>query len=241
MSSQQRRQFPDLTPTAIGSGYAGIASGRVLNAKHATATRASQSQQVWNRVALAASASTSSAPTPFAQPGPSRVPDRFPALGRSSPAPQQQAQQQQQPQKYRGAGQRATPWSASSAAPPSMRTQASIISSTGPALGASAAARSGGGTQGPPPKLSKALFPDLPAPSNARAKPQVRGNVSLRNILGGGGAPAVAAWGASTGSTESSSQAADGDTEADAAPAPKGKKGKGKQKQTLFTLGSFPT
>ncbi|KIM48536.1 hypothetical protein M413DRAFT_20913 [Hebeloma cylindrosporum] len=51
---EQRRQFPDLTPTSVGEGYAGITSGRVLNAKHSTATRSSQSQQVWNRVALAA-------------------------------------------------------------------------------------------------------------------------------------------------------------------------------------------
>ena len=125
-----------------------------------------------------------------------------------------------------------------------MRTQASVVSSSpGPALGAArkAASGSGGSTQGPPPKLSHALFPDLPAPSTTRAKPQVKGNVSLRNILGTGGTPAVAAWGASSASTESSSQAAEGDTEADVAPAGKGKKGKGKQKQTLFTLGSFPT
>ncbi|KAF8649052.1 hypothetical protein AX16_006053 [Volvariella volvacea WC 439] len=57
---EQRRQFPELVPTTSGSGYAGITSGRVINAKHATASKRNASQssrQVWDRVAAAASSS----------------------------------------------------------------------------------------------------------------------------------------------------------------------------------------
>ncbi|KAJ7627855.1 hypothetical protein DFH06DRAFT_728298 [Mycena polygramma] len=36
---EYRAQFPELVPSAVGSGYAGITSGRVLNARHATAGR----------------------------------------------------------------------------------------------------------------------------------------------------------------------------------------------------------
>ncbi|KAF9023812.1 hypothetical protein BDZ89DRAFT_1069615 [Hymenopellis radicata] len=48
---EQRQQFPDLVPTAVGTGYAGITSGRVLNAKHSTGSRSAQqsSRQVLDR------------------------------------------------------------------------------------------------------------------------------------------------------------------------------------------------
>lgn len=80
--------------------------------------------------------------------------------------------------------------------------------------------------------------------------PQVKGNVSLKNILGASSGPAVAAWG--TGGGGGGNANANGPEGDLAAPAegvgegvqtgPKaGKKAKGKQKQTLYTLGSFPT
>ena len=79
--------------------------------------------------------------------------------------------------------------------------------------------------------------------------PQVKGNVSLKNILGGSSAPAVAAWGGGGGGGNSNADTPGGDSVAavegsgeGVQTGPKaGKKGKGKQKQTLFTLGSFPT
>ncbi|KAF8175993.1 hypothetical protein BJ912DRAFT_1146929 [Pholiota molesta] len=237
---EQRRQFPDLVPTAIGSGYAGITSGRVLNAKHSTATRSSQNQQVWNRVEMAAS--SSSAP---ALPPPRPAVERFPVLGRASPAPAHHPPPAVA-QSFRGTGgPRSTPWSGSSAPPPALRTQPQPVVAA-PVVRKAAA----GGKQAPPPKLSSALFPELPSSAGARSKLQVSGNVSLRNILGTGGAPAVAAWsaGPSGGGTSSSqAAAAEPEAEADVSAAPaatgngKGKKSKGKQKQTLFTLGSFPT
>ncbi|KIM48537.1 hypothetical protein M413DRAFT_5966 [Hebeloma cylindrosporum] len=259
---EQRRQFPDLTPTSVGEGYAGITSGRVLNAKHSTATRSSQSQQVWNRVALAAGSSGSNPSSlaehfplpPTAAAGPSRpVQERFPSLGGGSgPSSSSSTTTTTAPRP----GQRATPWSASSATPPALRTQATIVSSSGPAI------KAGGGRSGPkqaPPKLSNSLFPELPTSSSSRASvPQVKGNVSLKNILGASNGPAVVAWGGGGGggagggvgvvgvgnantNAPGSDSAAPSEVGEGVQTGKGGKKGKGKQKQTLFTLGSFPT
>jgi hypothetical protein len=68
-------------------------------------------------------------------------------------------------------------------------------------------------------------------------KPQVKGNVSLKNILGTTGTPQGSAWGEGGGGDF------EGEVTLEAEPAPqttgKGKR-RGKQKQTLFTLGTFP-
>ena len=79
---------------------------------------------------------------------------------------------------------------------------------------------------------------------------QVKGNVSLKNILGASGRPAVTAWAAAGGGGNVNSNSPGGDSAAASVAVdgegvqtgPKGgKKGKSKQKQTLFTLGSFLT
>ncbi|KAJ7087663.1 hypothetical protein B0H15DRAFT_1022723 [Mycena belliarum] len=221
---EQRRQFPDLVPGGAGSGYAGIASGRVLSAKHATAARGGR--QVWDRVAQAASSS-----------------QRFPALasgaaGSSAPRP----------------GQRNTPWSASAAGvgfapsasfvPPQngARAPAPVVphSTHMPAAPASGKA---------PPKLSNSLFPELAPSAAARPKAQVRGNVSLRNILGSSASPGPGAWGPSAagpGPADTTNSTSEAREEGAGDPPPGGggsgkKKGKGKGKQTLFTLGTFPS
>ncbi|KAK1218754.1 hypothetical protein PQX77_018554 [Marasmius sp. AFHP31] len=237
---EQRRQFPELVPAAAGSGYAAITSGRVLNAKQSTHTRASKgsSRMVWDRVAQAAG----SAPSSSAGPGPSsrpklqvqRPPDKFPPLNAAAPAPRTAA-----------GNQRKTPWvnstpSSSSPAPP---PGPKIYSVPGPSA-------SSVKSKQPPPKLSNAAFPELrPSSTNTRTKVPVGGNQSLRNILGiSGAAPATNAWGggsnaapndnAGTGPEPTSPD----EVEEGGAPAVGGgKKKKGKQKQTLFTLGSFPT
>ncbi|KAJ6563571.1 hypothetical protein DFH09DRAFT_1476168 [Mycena vulgaris] len=220
---EQRRQFPELVPTAVGSGYAGITSGRVLNAKHATASRGGR--QVWDRVAQAASSSSSA--------------QRFPALG-PGPGPSSST--------GRGAGQRNTPWSASGAgyapsssfvpppangrAPPVV-TPFSTNMPTAPVQGKG---------KGVPPKLSNALFPELPPSAGARLKAPVSGNVSLRNILGPAAAPGPGVWGAGTGAGGSEPREEAVDTPGGAGGGGGGKKkGKGKGKQTLFTLGTFPS
>lgn len=100
----------------------------------------------------------------------------------------------------------------------------------------------------------------------SRTKPQVSGNVSLKNILGSTGGPAVSAWrqssynssimgdgggGGGLGNTAvvlegqgevRESPAVSGDATATAVTTQtKGRKEKGKQKQTLFTIGSLVT
>ncbi|KAF5377479.1 hypothetical protein D9615_005368 [Tricholomella constricta] len=243
---EQRRQFPDLVPTAVASGsapYAGITTGRVLNAKHATATRSSQrsSRQVWDRVAQAAGSSLAANQTHTSRPV-----DRFPALQSSNAGPSHPPAHRQ--------GQRNTPWSASSAGfrpsgPMPTPAQASSTHLTIIPNPQASKPPSGRNTpKQPPPKLSNALFPELPSSASARQKAPVSGNVSLRNILGNPTAPTVPAWaaggtnanaGAPTG--QAAAESGEGDTSSPAAGSGKGKKGKGKQKQTLFTLGSFPT
>ncbi|KAF8077552.1 hypothetical protein FPV67DRAFT_40 [Lyophyllum atratum] len=233
---EQRRQFPDLVPTAIAPGnaaYAAITTGRVLNAKHVTATRSSQrsSRQVWDRVAQAAGSSL-----PVNQYHAPRPVDRFPALPASTAGPSQPAHRQ---------GQRNTPWSASGSsgfrpAAGAMPTpaQASSTHITVIPNPQSSKPSSGRSTpQPPPPKLSNSLFPELPSSAPARHKAPVSGNVSLRNILGNPTPPTGTAWAAAGAQAAPAADSGDGT----AAGPGKGKKGKGKGKQTLFTLGSFPS
>jgi hypothetical protein len=94
-STQQRRQFPSLVPSAGGSDYAGIASRRVVNIKNATSSRSSgqSPRQVWDRVAQAAGSSSSS----------NTAAEKFPALSMAMHSPTQHRHQQ-----------RNTPWVSSS-------------------------------------------------------------------------------------------------------------------------------
>jgi hypothetical protein len=97
----------------------------------------------------------------------------------------------------------------------------------------------------PSPKLPTTLFPELPSSSNARAKLQVSGNVSLKNILGSSSTPPGSSWGANSLSTTTQTVpeavAQNRPDESDGRAPAKSNKRRGKQKQTLFTLGSFPT
>lgn len=211
-----------MTPVAVGGGYAAITSGRVINAKHQTATRAQRSsRQVWDRVAQAASSSSSRPARPQA------AQDRFPALGSSSAAANIAAPAPIPPFRQ---GQRNTPWSTNGGASGSRPPSTTVVPRP------SSQNVSSNTKRAPPPKLSESAFPGLPSNNNGRQKPQVSGNVSLKNIIGNQG-PATPAWG--SGSSTPSSAHNGGDS-ADAPGAGKGKKNKGKQKQTLFTLGAFP-
>ncbi|KZT09676.1 uncharacterized protein LAESUDRAFT_646679 [Laetiporus sulphureus 93-53] len=227
---EQRAQFPELVPTATGSGWSGVASGRVLNVKHSTATRSSSqsSRQLWDRVARAAGSSSSPAPSTSAHPP--RPSQAFPPLQPSAPAPS--ATPFRQPQ-------RQTPWTSSAAAAPVVRGPTSI-----PGPGANVRAKAA-------PVLSKSAFPELPGAKTQRPpRAAIGSNQSLKRILGES-TPAVPAWGTDgqNGSTGAGGSGTAAPVEGpagieSASPQPtggKGKKGKGKQKQTLFTLGSFPT
>ncbi|KAF8891405.1 hypothetical protein BD779DRAFT_1610673 [Infundibulicybe gibba] len=215
---EQRRQFPDLVPTAVGSEYAGIAAGRVLNAKHATATRSSQrsSRQVWDRVAQAAGSSSS-----LVNATPAHDPPIVSPLFTQPRLPQLPPQRSGNHHAVRP-GQPPEPQG--SALPPKPR-------------------RRHPSSDHSPPKLSNALFPELPTSNSARTKAPVSGNVSLRNIIGTTAPPAVA-WtsgpSAPTLQPSSTPPAEEGDETTSGVTTGR-KKGKGKQKQTLFTLGTFPT
>ncbi|KIY70361.1 hypothetical protein CYLTODRAFT_488161 [Cylindrobasidium torrendii FP15055 ss-10] len=213
---EQRQQFPDLVPTTTGQQYAGITSGRVLNAKHGTGSRAA-SGKVQDRVARAASSSQPY--VPGAGPPPAAASSsKFPALSSTAKAP---APRQAQ---YR------TPWTAT-ASRPAAAAPAPIVPRSVPGSLASSSVK-----RAPPPKLDHSAFPGLPTATNQRAKVPMSGNTSLKNIVGGGPPPPVR-WGAS------GEEEVDNVVEAEpqqVAPG-KGKKGKGKQKQTLFTLGTFPS
>jgi len=218
---EQRGQFPELVPTSIGTEWAGVTSGRVLNAKNSTSTRASSqsSRQVWDRVARAA-ASSSASPSP----APQRSQERFSTL--PTPGPSTSTTPFRQPQ-------RSTPWAAASSAKPVARTPTSV-----PGPGASISR--------PASALSKSAFPELPSASKAQVpRAAIGGNKSLRNIIGDA-APSVPAW-TNGGSSSNGGNGSNDPTPAEVSSAQaeqtsgKGKKGKGKQKQTLFTLGTFPT
>ncbi|KAF8810370.1 hypothetical protein BYT27DRAFT_7186816 [Phlegmacium glaucopus] len=247
---EQRRQFPELVPSSFGSEYAGITSGRVLNAKHSSATRSS-SQQVWNRVALAAGSSSAppstQAPRPFLH-----AADRFPTLSGGGNGANSSSSSSSLPGSGFRQGPRTTPWSGSS-------IPSSSLGSSRPApTSVNVLPPSKNTTKAP--KLSSTLFPELPSLNASRAKPQVSGNVSLKKILGSTTGPAVSAWQPSNSTTGDNSSittlvedqgfgeaVGEGNVVSDGGDAPatttvvtptKGKKGKAKQKQTLFTLGS---
>ncbi|KAI0797515.1 hypothetical protein C8Q75DRAFT_738536 [Abortiporus biennis] len=220
---EQRNQFPELVPSGMGTEWAGITGGRVLNAKQATSSRSSlqSSRQVLDRVAAAASSSSAPAFPPL----------RPSITASSSPGGYRQSQ-------------RNTPWASSSAAAGATATSSAPIMrgpTSVPGPGARTKTKAA-------PVLSRTAFPELPTSGSVRVpRAAVSGNQSLRNILGES-APPSPAWKSNKSNGSGSATPVDGGGDSEAAPAAaaeptqgKGKKGKGKQKQTLFTLGSFPT
>lgn len=245
---EQRRQFPELVPTAVGGNYAAIATGRVLNAKHSTMARSSRksSRAVWDRVAQAAGSSMATQPSAAASSSQFPTLERFPPLSTVPPPSNHPAIRPP------SQNQRTTPWTSSGV------SNAASYGATGPSTTSHSMAenkvqvvapppRSNHGSRQPqrPPKFSSAQFPELPTASTTKQKAPVSGNVSLRNILGASPGPAVAAWqtgpaGAVEPTDWDNGEGVEG-TATQGGPEGKGKKGKGKQKQTLFTLGSFPS
>ncbi|EKM55123.1 uncharacterized protein PHACADRAFT_173202 [Phanerochaete carnosa HHB-10118-sp] len=240
---EQRNQFPELVPSESGSQWAGITSGRLLNAKQSTASRsrAQSSVQVLDRVARAAASSSTRLVPGSGRPAasaPASAAPAFPPLGFPPLAPGASAVSALAP---KGQGQRNTPWAGSSAAAAAASSSgASVI--RGPTSVPGPAARSGKAP--PPPNLSKAAFPELPSASAARVpKAAVGGNKSLQNILGTS-TPSTPVWEkapVNSSGTGPSPETAASESAQENGNTGKGKKGKGKQKQTLFTLGSFPT
>lgn len=217
---QQRGQFPELVPTSIGTEYAGIAGGRVLNAKHQTSRSSRSRRQVLDRVAAAASSSS------WPQPRPQPV-NHFPTL-----APNPQLPVKPNPAPTHPQPKSKTPWTGNGQSSDSgFRPQVQQPVSVSKPQSKKTAA---------PPSLSKSAFPELPAttPSNRPPKEFISGNKSLKNILGES-LPVQPAWGQgpSTHSTQPSSPPPDPEPEPTTT---KGRKAKGKQKQTLFKMGNLP-
>ncbi|KLO14194.1 hypothetical protein SCHPADRAFT_826837 [Schizopora paradoxa] len=213
---EQQKQFPDLVPAGPNSAYAGVASGRIINLKHSYG----QSSRVWDRVARAA-ASTTSASSSSRNAAPS-----FPTLSSNqrviAAGPVVNTQPYRQPQ-------RTTPWTGSSS---SSSPAPENIGRTASSANGSRSKAAGG--------LSNAAFPALPKAA-PQTKPQVSGNVSLRNIIGPQG-PEKPAWGVSGKSGKSElPESEEVEEEEKEQVQGKGKgKGKGKNKKiTLFTMGQL--
>jgi hypothetical protein len=219
---QQRDQFPSLAPTALGSGFADIASGRVLNVKHSTApsrasnSRAGSSSQsssgaVWDRVErVAAGLVDDPSPQPTSTRPVKPNAAAFPQLGGAS--------------RNSAASMTTTPWSSGGA----QASQNLIIT---PAR-TPEPARSGPGPKAPP-IASSSAFPGLPSGSGSRVViPKMGGNQSLRRIAGESPTPGNV-WGEGS--------AAEEPAPARAAQSGGGRGKKKKGKETLFTLGSFPS
>ncbi|KAJ3761707.1 hypothetical protein EV360DRAFT_37272 [Lentinula raphanica] len=257
---EQRRQFPDLVTSAASSSstgaYAAITSGRVLNAKQSTHTSSNASRssttRVWDRVAQAANSGSGGHVAGPSGRAAAAQRDKFPPLGGVgsstglSKAPP---------------GSRKTPWAGSGSTSTSSTpafpglpssSASSSSSSLAPLRPFSVPASSiSSSTNTPAPKLNTAAFPVLPTSANKREKVQVKGNVSLRNILGSTKEAPASKWGANgaNGSSVGPASSAPGIGTAtpvvtpgldEGAGSSKGR-GKGKQKQMLFTLGTFPT
>lgn len=239
---QQREQFPALNvPTGHGADWAGITSGKILNAKRVTQTgRGGSSRVVWDRVEAAAASDPANRPShaaPTVGLNGRRVPgsgatstSAFPTLG----APPGGA--------ARSAAPHSTPWASGGAgfasrAPPVLTGP--IIRSVNYPVAVSAKAK-------PP---SQTAFPSLPTNNGKMTgaerqalfnKPNVR-EESIKRITGQAvvAPPRVTGWGSVADGVETMS-VADGDAETEVVDdRPTGKK-KGKGKQLLFTVSARP-
>ncbi|WVF67503.1 hypothetical protein IAT40_002259 [Kwoniella sp. CBS 6097] len=246
---EQREQFPSLsniTPQGLGGNYAGITSGKILNAKRTTQSGGSRnSRSVWDRVEAAAASHPVNRPAVRGTngryvPGSGSIAtsSAFPTLGGPSAGPSKSAVH-------------STPWSAggagsSSKAPPALASPQirSVNFPTAKAINK-------------PKPLNNAAFPSLPSSSGNKgtsaadrkalfSKPTAR-DESIRRITGAGPPPPPAAngWGVSsaTSGVEALSVADEGGSNGNGTSAGGGAGGgkkKGKGKQLLFTVSARP-
>jgi hypothetical protein len=245
--TQRQNEFPTLAgtatpPVSLGTGYSGIASGKVLNAKRATRTAGSASQ-VWDRVERAAASmpvSRPSAPSATAQ-GVSKgkatmngkgqvVPGAaFPSLASSSSS-------------KAGASNAGTISAAARLAATTSVTSGSGYSSAAQPLirsvhMPSVASSSNKPGRAPPPP-SKSAFPSLPATSNTKERPNFARDEMVRRMKGDNSFVPPAGWqsppeGGSTPVVEDESEMFGSASGGGGGGGKKKKKGK----EMLFTLG----
>jgi len=227
------------------AGWAGIASGRVVNLKK-TSQRPSSNHQtarrVWDRVEQAArsfgpppSSVNRNLPPRSVALGASRSSSAFPSLSAAANVPGSAAH-------ARTAVQHATPWASSGqqTAPPAQPA------GPAPTLAPFSVSAPASSTRalGAPTASSLQQFPSLQASSAPRPTPPrefLSGNQSIRNIRGEAPAPARPAWGAASAPSNEipASNAASDNSNTNGGAGPGKKKKKGKEK--LFTLGAYPT
>ena len=234
---EQREQFPSLgnaTPQGFGTGYAGIASGKILQAKRTTHTagNSSASRHVWDRVEAAAASRPVSRPPPS---NAARVPGTaaynaasFPSLGGGS-------------SKAGPSTTHSTPWASGGAGSgsksPSVLAGPQIRSVNYPVP----ATLSGGGGKGKA-RLDTSAFPSLPTKEKDDrkalfTKPNIR-EESIGRITGRAAAPAPVGWGGLSNGVQQLSL--ENDAEDREPPSAGGGKKKGKGKQLLFTVSARP-
>ena len=238
---QQREQFPALNiPTGYGSDWAGITSGKILNAKRATQTgRGGSSRVVWDRVEAAAASHPANRPSQHTTgvgthgrhvpgSGIASSTSAFPSLGSGSDGT------------LRSSTPHSTPWSSGGAGSASKDPTAlagPVIRSVNYPVPASSTAKT----------PNQAAFPSLvSAPGRTTAaerqalfnKPNPR-TESIQRITGQGGAaaPLPNGWASVTGDVEGLRLA---DSEIDEVEERLPGKKKGKGKQLLFAVSARP-
>ncbi|WWC63500.1 uncharacterized protein I303_106103 [Kwoniella dejecticola CBS 10117] len=204
---EQQEQFPSLgnaTPQGLGSNYAGITSGKILNAKRTTRTTGKSGGTVWSRVEAAAASHPVNRPTPTTGlngryvPGSSaRVPisssSSFPSL--SGPG---------LPSSSKASGSTSTPWAGGSGGGPGFKAPSALA---GPQIrSVNFPSASSSSSRSKP--LNNSAFPSLPSSSNKGlsatekkalfSKPTSR-DESIRRILGNT-TPPTNGWSAGGGS-----------------------------------------
>ncbi|KAL7422362.1 hypothetical protein Q5752_003008 [Cryptotrichosporon argae] len=241
--AQREESFPALmpaAPTGVGSSYAGISSGRILNAKRVASGAGRGGRTVWDRVEAAAASRPASRPsakqTRYVPGSGLAAESAFPSLGSGPGAG---------PGSAVASGSRSTPWSASSSgrAPTALAAQARIVPFPASAPASAPTSRPASRT-GPsrPPRVDNAAFPSLPVSTKTSAaeraalfKPTPR-DESIRRIMGQAPPPQTNGWAAS-GSVADVDEATAGVEGLDVGQ----KKKKGKGKQLLFTVSARPS
>lgn len=224
----------------MGSNWAGITSGKILNAKRVTQTtgRAGSSRSVWDRVEAAAASQPANRPAATAGTNGRYVPGAGGVAASTSSFPSLATGLTKN-----ASTPHSTPWAGggagSSNKAPSALAGPQIRSVNFPTASAS---------KSKPP--SQAAFPSLPA-SNGKMtaaerqslfnKPNTR-EESIRRITGQGTAPPAPTNGWGGGVTNGVQAMSLGETEVEEAPPTSGggAKKKGKGKQLLFTVSARP-
>ncbi|RXK42341.1 hypothetical protein M231_00331 [Tremella mesenterica] len=240
--ARQRELFPSLSnpPTGLGTNYAGITSGKILQAKRTThMSNSSSSRNVWDRVEAAASSSA----TPLSRPPPTNartVPGTTAFNTASFPSLNTIVSSSKGP----SISTHSTPW-ASGGAGSSSKTPSALVGTVRPSPSKPSIQPK------PAPKLQQSAFPSLPSREKEDrkalfSKPTPK-QESLRRIVGSSPAPVTNGWGIATTSVANGLADMSVEDRAAAEEAMGGEGGTGggkkknKGKQLLFSVSTRPS